>query len=188
MCLTNYITISDLSMSNYSFGLSDGDVQDLVSVGAVSSYHWTGDVEDLLAETLFPETEDMETEDGQGDGEGNSPDEQNADSLAAPGKGSGQGVSGGLSNCRLEVNDTSVPLEDVEMVVEDLRDAALASRPAKTLASGKELSANAKRSRVSESLNPRSSKGSLSTSAPPDNQVGGYQRRMTENFCKSVEI
>jgi hypothetical protein len=83
-------------MSDHSYSLSDGYGQDLVSAGAVSSYHWTGDVEDLLAEDLFPETEDMETEDCQGDGEGNSPDEHNVDSLAAPGKGSGQGVSEGL--------------------------------------------------------------------------------------------
>ena len=168
VCLTNYITISEQSMSDHSYSLSDGYGQDLVSAGAVSSYHWTGDVEDLLAEDLFPETEDMETGDCQGDGEGNSPDEHNVDSLAAPGKGSGQGVSEGLSNSGFEVNDTSVPPKDADMgQVDDLRDAALASRPVKTLASSKGLGAIAKRSKLPRSLSSGSNKDVLVINLSP---------------------
>ena len=130
----------------------------------------------------------MELEDDLGEEKGNNPEEQNFGTLAAPGKGSGQGVSDSPSYCGFKVNNTSVPPEDVEMAqVEKLRDAALASRPVKTLGSGKMLGENAKRSRLSESLNPRSCEGPSSISASSDDQwVAGYQRRMPQNFRNLV--
>ena len=118
-----------------------------MSTGAVSAYHRTNDVDELLAGVmgvLFSETEDMELEDDQGEEKGNNPENQDFGTLAAPGKGY-RGVSGSPSNCEIKVTDTSVPPEDVDMVqVENLRGVALASRPLKTLGSRNELSANAK--------------------------------------------
>ena len=71
--------------------------------------------------------------------------------------------------------------------VESLRNDALLSRPTKTLASSRELGEIAKRSRLSGSQSSKNSKGSFSTFAPPDSPwVGGYQRRMTENFRNMV--
>ena len=133
-----------------------------MSTGAVSAYHLTNDVDELLAGVmgvLFLEMEDMELEDDQGEEKGNNPENQDFGTLAAPGKGY-SGVSGSPSNCEIKVTDTSVPPEDVDMVqVENLREVALASRPVKTLGSSNVPSANAKRSRLSESQNPKSCGG-----------------------------
>ena len=66
------------------YGITVGDVSEMERAGAVSAYHSTGDVNELLAhaEGVLSETEDMEKEDEQGGERGNNPETQNVGSLA----------------------------------------------------------------------------------------------------------
>ena len=190
VCLTNYITISERIMSDYSeYILTDREVEDMVREGAVRQYNLTGDVDKLTEDVFFPGTEDMEVDDSQGIEEGNGPDELNVGNLAAPGKGSGQSGSDGLRNYGSEVIDTSEQMDDAEMEqVRLLRKLALKSRLTKTLASGGELGENAKRSKTSEPQSSKNKKGHFSTSTLPDSSwAGGYHRRMDQNFRNAVD-
>ena len=190
VCLTNYITISEQIMSDYGdYILTDKEVEEMVRESAVRRYNLTGDVDQLTEDVFFPGTEDMEVDDSQGIEEGNGPDDQNFGNLAAPGKGSGQSGSDGLRNYGSEVIDTSEQMDDAEMEqVRLLRKLALKSRLTKTLASGGELGENAKRSKKSEPQSSKNNKGHFSTSTLPDSSwVGGYQRRMDQNFRNAVD-
>ena len=72
------------SMKWLMISFMDGDVSEMKRAGAVSAYHRTGDINELLApaEGVLLETEDMEVEDEQGGERGNNPETQNIGSLA----------------------------------------------------------------------------------------------------------